>query len=174
MPSAVPSTRSCSAPIIVVAMLTCHACSPASSNRGPTRIEGSSQTLTVAGEYAPVAIERIERLSLAGRTLVLHGPSSERVVPLPADATEPKPGDQWVLVTEGKAADGKRTMTFTHAQSLADFTINLPYSDAELRYGSLAGKTAGEDVLVFAWGKDSRCYWGYVTITRSAEGSANP
>ena len=56
-------------------------------------------------------------------------------------------------------------MTFTHETTLDDFTLELPASDAPLRYGSLAG-TNGDDVLVFAWGENSQSFWGWVTISR--------
>jgi hypothetical protein len=46
---------------------------------------------------------------------------------------------------------------------LDDFTLELPASDAPLRYGTLTGKS-GNDVMVFAWGSDGRSYSGYVTI----------
>ena len=138
---------------------------------GPTPLTGSSQTLSVNGQYASVAIDHIDRLSVDGDQLVLHGSSASVTVPLPPGADQPKPGEHWALVTESNDG-GKRTLTFTHEQSLDDFTIRLPASDAELRYGTLPGKT-GDDVLVFAWGKDSRSYWGYVTIAR-AGGGAHP
>jgi hypothetical protein len=163
------SMRSSALLVWLVASSGCSAGAPASD--GPTSLTGSSKTLTVSGQYAPVAIEHIDRLAVDGGSLVLHGSSATVTVPLPPGAGQPKPGNQWVLVTEGKT-EGKRTLTFTHEQSLDDFTIELPVSDADLRYGTLGG-TAGGEVLVFAWGKDSRSYWGYVTIARIG-GGANP
>jgi hypothetical protein len=147
-------------------------CAPPDLDPHPIPLAGSSQTLTVGGEYAPVAIDHINRLSVDRGELVLHGSSGSVTVPLPAGAGDPKAGGQWALVTEGREG-GRRTLTFTHEQSLDDFTISLPASDAELRYGTLSG-TAGSDVLVFAWGKDSRSYWGYVTIARAAGAQRQP
>jgi hypothetical protein len=139
---------------------------------GPTPIDGSSQTVTVTGEYQSVAIDRVDRLSVMQGKLVLHGPSTNVAVDLPPGADQPKPNQQWALVTEGET-NGQRTLTFTHEQSLDDFTISLPPGDAELRYGTLTGKT-GNDVVVFAWGRESRSYWGFVTIARRRPNSTHP
>ena len=57
-------------------------------------------------------------------------------------------------------------MTFTHETTLDDFTLDLPASDAPLRYGTLGGRS-GDDVLVFAWGENSKSFWGWVTISRN-------
>ncbi len=147
-------------------------CSPASTATGSTPIKGSSQTVTVTGEYQPVAIDRIDRLGMEHGKLVLYGSPANVIVDLPPGAGQTKANQQWALVTEGEA-NGTRTLTFTHEQSLDDFTISLPAGDAELRYGTLSGKT-GDDVVVFAWGRDSRSYWGFVTITRPRSSVAHP
>jgi hypothetical protein len=155
--------------LLLVALSGCSTTAPIPP--GPTPLTGSSQTLTVRGQYAPVAIDHVDRLSVEGANLVLHGASSSVAVPLPPGAGQPRPaGEQWALVTEARA-DRKRTVTFTHEKSLDDFTLDLPGSDAELRYGTLAAAAGGDDFVVFAWGNDSRSGWGYVTIARAAPGA---
>ena len=156
---------------LLILLIASSGCSP-TANAGPTPISGSSQTLVVSGQYAPVALDRVDRLSVDAGQLVLHGPSGNVTVPLPSVAGKPKPGEQWMLITESKA-DDKRSLTFTHEQSLDDFTITVPAGDADLRYGTLSG-TSGDDVLVFAWGRASRSYWGWVTIAHGPGVGAHP
>jgi hypothetical protein len=130
----------------------------------PAELRGSSQTLTVLGEYTPVALDRVDGLALENGKLVLRGGSGSVTLDLPASADPGRPNRHWALVTEG-VATGKRVVTFTHDMSLDEFTIELPASDAELHYGALTSRTGG-DVLVFAWGAASRSSWGYVAIAR--------
>lgn len=160
-------------PVLSAMLLTQVACSPASLPRqGPTPIKGSSQTVTVTGEYQPVTIDRIDRLGVEHGKLVLYGSSASVIVDLPNGADQAKANQQWALITESDA-NGTRTLTFTHEQSLDDFTISLPAGGAELRYGTLYGKT-GDDVVVFAWGRNSRSYWGFVTVARPRSNGAHP
>lgn len=139
------------------------ACSRVSANGGP--ITGTSKTLTVAGEFAPVAIEAVERVSIDGSKLVLHSGTTTTSVDLPASADTTQANRGWALVTEGEDGD-VRTFTFTHEMSLDDFTLELPASEAPIRYGSFAGRD-GHDLLVFAWGEKSRSYWGWVRIQKA-------
>jgi hypothetical protein len=138
------------------------ACARAAADRAP--VEGTSKTLTVRGEYHAVAIDQIDGLALRDGKLALRGSQATIAVDLPPTADATKPGRGWALVTE-TGTGSRRSVTFTHETTLDDFTLELPASDAPLRYGSLAGKT-GEDVLVFAWGENSQSFWGWVTITR--------
>lgn len=132
--------------------------------RTPT-ITGSSQTLVVQGEYEPVALDRIEGLSLDGSRLVLRsGSGSDVIEDLPGNADPAQPNRHWALVTEHATA-GKRIVTFTHDISLDEFTIELPASDAELHYGVLASPNGG-DVMVLAWGDNGKSYWAWVTIAK--------
>lgn len=129
-------------------------------------LTGSSQTLAVRGEYASVALDRVDALTIDGgklRLLVRGGSNSVTLDP-PASADPAQPNRHWALVTESTNG-GKRVVTFTHDMSLDDFTIELPPSDADLHYGALASRTGG-DVLVLAWGANGRSYWGYVSIRR--------
>ena len=86
---------------------------------------------------------------------------------VPGGANPDKPQRTWALTTEGTGDSGRR-FTFVHNESLADFSIELPPSEAPLRFGVLEGPSGG-DVMIFAWGEKSRSYWGYVTITRKTE-----
>ena len=140
------------------------ACSQVSANGGP--VSGTSRTLSVNGEFRPVALDRVDRVSIAGNHLILHGERGTAEVDLPTNADPSQPNRGWALVTEGEG-DQTRTLTFTHEMSLDDFTLELPGSAAPLKYGSFAGRD-GNDVLVFAWGAESQSYWGWVTIRKSA------
>jgi hypothetical protein len=128
----------------------------------PAAIAGSSRTMVVRGSYAPVAIDRVDRLSLEDGKIVLHGSSSVVAIDPPPLADPARPDRHWALVTEtdnGRA----RVLTFTHDESLDDFTIELPPSEAPVRYGGLSGRD-GSDILVLAWGEQSRSYHAELTI----------
>jgi hypothetical protein len=146
-------------PVQIVVLV---ACARAAADRAP--LVGASKTLTVRGEYKAVAIDQIDGMALRDGKLALRGSQSTIAVDLPPSADATKPGRGWALVTE-TGNGGRRSVTFTHETTLDDFTLELPASDAPLRYGSLAGKS-GEDLLVFAWGENSQSFWGWVTITR--------
>ena len=146
-------------PVQIVVLV---ACARAAADRAP--VVGISKTLTVRGEYNAVAIDQIDGMALRDGKLSLRGSQATIAVDLPPAADATKPGRGWALITE-TGTGGRRSVTFTHETTLDDFTLELPTSDAPLRYGSLAGKN-GEDVLVFAWGENSRSFWGWVTITR--------
>jgi hypothetical protein len=138
------------------------ACARAAADRAP--LVGTSKTLTVRGEYTAVTIDQIDGMTLRDGKLALRGSQTTIAVDLPPSADVTKPGRGWALVTE-TGTGSRRSVTFTHETTLDDFTLELPASDAPLRYGSLAGKN-GEDFLVFAWGEHSQSFWGWVTITR--------
>jgi hypothetical protein len=147
----------------LVFALTAARCAPPVQD-GPQSIHATSKGLTIDGQYAAVALDEVKHIAIEHGKLVLHGENGTATVDLPADAGEPKTSDQWALVTESKNGN-RRALTFTHEQSLEDFTFEVPASDAELHYGTLAGRS-GHDLLVFAWGIHARSYWGYVSITR--------
>lgn len=144
-------------------LLLLAACAGAAADRGP--LTGSSKTLTVRGEFSAVALDQIDGMALRDGKLALRGSQTTIAVDLPPTADATKPGRGWSLVTEA-TANGHRTVTFTHETTLDDFTLELPASDAPLRYGSLGG-LSGDDVLVFAWGENSKSFWGWVTIGRN-------
>jgi hypothetical protein len=135
---------------------------------GPAALKGDSKTLLVQGQFMPVTLDRVDRLSLSEGKLVLHG-GTNVTVDLPATADSTRLVRHWALITETNA-DTKRSLTFTHEEKLDDFTIELPPSDAPVRHGGFAGKD-GADVLVFAWGAGSQSFWGYVTIARKGGGT---
>jgi hypothetical protein len=138
-------------------------CAPAAQS-GPQSIHATSKGLTIDGQYTAVALDEVRHIAIEHGKLVLRSDDRTATVDLPADAGDPKTSDQWALVTESKRGN-QRALTFTHEQSLEDFTFEVPASDAELHYGTLAGKS-GRDMLVFAWGNQDRSYWGYVSIGR--------
>jgi hypothetical protein len=150
--------------LLPVHVLLLVACTGAAADRGS--LTGSSKTLTVRGEYSAVALGEVAGMALQDGKLALRDASKQTViVDLPPMADATKPGRGWSLVTEANAND-HRTVTFTHETTLDDFTLDLPASDAPLRYGSLGGKSEA-DVLVFAWGENSKSFWGWVTIERN-------
>jgi hypothetical protein len=57
----------------------------------PASITGQSETMVVRGEYQPVAIERVDALSIANGQLVVHGgPATVTfALPLLADTSQP-------------------------------------------------------------------------------------
>ena len=149
--------------LLPIHLLLFAACAGAAADRGP--LTGSSKTLTVRGEFSAVALDQIDGMALRDGKLALRGPQTTIAVDLPPTADATKPGRGWSLVTEA-TANGHRTVTFTHETTLDDFTLELPASDAPLRYGSLGG-LGGDDLLVFAWGENSKSFWGWVTIARN-------
>jgi hypothetical protein len=149
--------------LLPVHLLLFVACTGAAADRGP--LTGSSKTLTVRGEYSALLLDEVAGMALQDGKLALRDGSTKIVtVELPPMADATKPGRGWSLVTEA-TADDRRTVTFTHETTLDDFTLELPASDAPLRYGSLGGKSES-DVLVFAWGENAKSFWGWVTIAR--------
>ena len=150
--------------LLPIHILLLVACTGAAADHGP--LTGTSKTLTVRGEYSAVALGDIAGMALQEGKLALRDASKKIVtVDMTPMADSTKPGRGWSLVTEGTAND-RRTVTFTHETTLDDFTLDLPASDAPLRYGSLGGKSEA-DLLVFAWGENSKSFWGWVTIERN-------
>jgi hypothetical protein len=145
-------------------LLALSACSPAPI-QGPVAINGSSRTLAVHGECTPIALDRVDSLTVDGGKVVVHGSAKNVTLGLPASVAAPEPDRHWALVTDGVAA-GKRALTFTHDTTLDDFTIELPPGDADIHYGVLAG-----DVMVLAWGTGSRSYSCVLTIAHTVGGS---
>ena len=151
--------------LVLASIVLVAACSPVPREGGPIPLGASSDTLDVSGAYQPIAIDTVERLTVEAGRLIIHGASGQVAIELPPGVGEPRPGgQQWAIVTEGQAPD-KRSVTFTHEQSLDDVTINLPAGARGLRYGTLAAEGDG-DVVVFAWVAAERSYWGFVRITR--------
>jgi hypothetical protein len=156
-----PRVRLLCAALTLVAAAGCRKPVP---EQGP--LTGTSKTLSVSGQYRRVALDSIERMSIEHGRLVLHAPSSELAVDLPANADPEQKNRGWALVTEGEDSP-MRTLTFTHETSLDDFTIQVPDSAGQIAYGSLGGRN-GNDVLLLAYGSNKNCYWGWVEIGRLA------
>lgn len=158
-----PAARAALAALLFAAPLAV-ACSRALPDQGP--LNGTSDKVTATGEYRPVAIDAVERMTIERGKLVLHGPSGTVSVDLPADADPEQRNRGWALVTEGES-DRARTLTFTQEMSLEDFTIAVPPADGQVTYGSLGARDGG-DVLLFAYGAAPKAYWGYVVIRKTS------
>jgi hypothetical protein len=130
-------------------------------------ISGSSKTMTVAGQYEPIALDSVARVSVEEGEFVLHGTSASVRLAPPAEADPAKVTRNWALVTEAPH-DASRSMTFIHAESLDEFSIDLPASGAPLKYGAFL-TPAGAEVMVLAWGENAASYWGWVTIGKKTE-----
>src|SRR5262249_53688821 len=128
-----------------------------------------SKTLSVRGQFTPLAIDEVAGVSLKDGQLSVRGAFASVMVPLPPFVDPSKVVRHWALITEA-ALEGKKLLTFTHDETLDDFTLEVPPTDAEIRYGVFEGRE-GDEVMVLAWGKDAACYWGYVRIARPPTGS---
>jgi hypothetical protein len=156
-------------PIATFALLVI-GCSPAAGASEP--ITGTSRTLVVRGSYQPILLDRVDRLTLEGGRLVIHGSLSTVTVDLPRAADATRLNRHWALITESNT-ERSRMLTFTHDESLDDFTIELPPSEAPIRYGGFSGPD-GTDLLVIAWGEDSRSYRAELTIGRAPGAAGSP
>jgi hypothetical protein len=145
---------------VAIAAAAIVGCTRRVSGSGP--LVGTSQTMVVRGTYSRVDLDRVDRLSIEGGKLVLHGSSSTVAIDLPPSADPDQPNRHWTLATEGENDQG-RVLTFTHDMSLDDFTIQLPPTEAPIRFGALTGRD-GNDVLVLAWGENAQSYHAELTI----------
>jgi hypothetical protein len=125
-------------------------------------VTGESKTHEVRGEFRSIAVDSVEGLTLRDGRVGVRGRSETVLIDMPASADTSRPSRQWVLVSEAEAG-GKRIVSFTHEETVEDFTLELPASETTLRYGTFTGREGG-DVMVFAWGSQSRSYWGYIII----------
>ena len=133
---------------------------------GPVEITGTSAKFVVKGQYAPIALDEVQSLSIDNGKLVVHGAASNQMIDIPASGDAAKPDPHWALTTETDAS-GKHLVVFTQDMSTDDISIELPTGNADLHYGTLTGPN-GTDVMLLAWGAKSRCYWGYLTIAPKA------
>jgi hypothetical protein len=136
----------------------------------PAPLAGSSTTVVVRGQYAPIALDRVDALSVEDGKLTVHGSAAKVTVDLPATVDVSQPTRHWALITEADTGRA-RAVTFTHEESLDDFTIELPPGNAPIHYGVFSGRT-GDEVMVFAWGAESRSFWGYAAIGRRPSSAA--
>jgi hypothetical protein len=134
--------------------------------------EASSKTVKVRGEYSPLRLDEVRAVSLKDGQFIVRGSSESVTVALPAMVDTTKVVRHWALSTEA-SIEGKKVLTFTHDESLDDFTLELPETEAEIRYGVFEGRD-GNEVMVLTWGRETKCYWGYVTLARAASSGAGP
>jgi hypothetical protein len=133
---------------------------------GPQKLTVASKDYIVRGEYAPVALDRVDALKVEHGHLVLQGAPADVVVDLPAAADPERPARHWALVTDAHV-DRHRLFIFTEAESVKDVSIELPDGEAPLHFDVFATRDGGE-VLVFATGDrraGSPSVYGHVTIT---------
>ena len=160
------------AAVVVASLIGLVGCAPAAAQSRP--IKRVSKTVSVEGQYSSLALDKVDSVAMENGQLVVRGSFESVAVALPAGADAAKPVRHWALVTEANVNDS-RMLTFTHDQSLDDFTLELPPTEAEMHYGVFEGKD-GAEVMVMTWGADAKCYWGYVTIVhkRSIRTLAGP
>jgi hypothetical protein len=149
--------------VVAAALAGLIACTPAAAQSTP--LKAVSKTVVVEGQYSSLALDTVETVSMKDGRLVVRGSVESATLDLPAGADAAKPVRHWALVTDANVNDTK-TLTFTHDQSLDDFTLELPPTDAEMHYGVFEGRD-GTEVMVLTWGADGKCYWGYVTIVHT-------
>jgi hypothetical protein len=151
-------------PVIVIVLAGAFGCAPVGAQS--RALKGTSKTVVVDGEYSSLALDKVDTVSMKDGQLEVKGSFDSVAVTLPAGADAARPLRHWALVTDANVND-KRQLTFTHDQSLDDFTLELPPGDAEVHYGVFEGRD-GAEVMLLTWGADARCYWGYVTIVHAA------
>jgi hypothetical protein len=127
-----------------------------------TPLTSSAGTVSVQGQLSPLRLDQVSGVSLKDGRLLARGSFETVTLDLPAFVDTAQVIRHWALVTES-SVDDKKVLNFTHDQSLDDFTIEVPATDAEIRYGVFAHRNGGE-VMVLTWGKDARCYWAYLVI----------
>jgi hypothetical protein len=134
---------------------------------GPHTLKATSTDYTVHGEYAFVALDRVESLKVENGHVVLHGPPADIVLDLPASADPLRPARHWALVTDSHL-DDRHQYTFSESESVTDITIELPEGLAPLHFDVFAGRAGGE-VMVFASGDRADgppSLWGFLSIER--------
>jgi hypothetical protein len=129
---------------------------------GQVQLVGQSDKYVVTGMYQPIVLDSVEHLSRNEDRVRVDGPHGSVAVSLPAEADTSQPNPRWRQISETDNDEG-RLITFTHQSTLDQFAIQLPASDAELHSGAFLDRKGG-DVMVFAWGENGHCYWGYVIV----------
>lgn len=151
---------------VVMALLAAR-CHPVDAQSGT--MTGTSKTLTVGGRFAPLELDTVAGVTVADGKLIVRGSTGSVTLDPPAGANLSKAvRGRWALTTEFDAGTA-RSLTFTHAESLEEFTIEVPPSEGEVRYGVFEGPS-GADVMVLAWGAEKRSYWAHVVIARPSGG----
>src|SRR5262245_10641757 len=109
----------------IVPLLACSTAPPPAPTY-PKSLEGTSTTVVVRGQYEPVALDQIDRVSIDNGKIVLHGSSTTVTVGPPPTADMSQSRRHWALTTENELKNGLRALTFTHNMSVEDFTLELP------------------------------------------------
>lgn len=134
---------------------------------GSHRLKATSEDYAVRGEYAFVALDRVETLKVENGHVVLHGPPADLVLDLPPAADPGRPARHWALVTDSHL-DDRHQFTFSESESVTDISIELPDGEAPLLFDVFAGRNGGE-VMVFASGDrvdGPPSLWGFLEIAR--------
>lgn len=147
-------------PLAAVFVLT--SCAQAAAQAVP--LAGVGGSVSVKGQYQPLRIDEVGAVALKDGRLVVRGSFESVTIDLPAFVDTAQVVRHWALVTESANDAGKRVLNFTHDESLDDFTIEVPATDAEIRYGVFANRSGGGDVMVLTWGREAKCYWAYLVI----------
>lgn len=129
-------------------------------------------SLPVKGQYQPLKIDQVGAVSLKEGKLVVRGSFESVTIDLPAFVDTSQVVRHWALVTDS-STDARRILNFTHDMSLDDFTLELPPTDAEIRYGVFVNRNGGH-VMVLTWGAEAKCYWGYLLISNPPADDAQP
>jgi len=152
--------------LCAVCVLWLSACSkPAPS--GPVPIVAASTKFDVKGQVFPLSIGQVDGVRIEDGKIVIRGGDQVVTEDIPAGGDPTKPNTHWALTTE-TALGNQRRITFTQDQSVDDFSIDVPASDAMPHYGVLSGPN-NTDVLVLAYGENGRSYWGYATIVKKSD-----
>jgi len=148
-------------------VLTAAACSAADS--APHAITATSDTYIVVGQYWRIDIDRVVALTTANGRIVVRGTPHDIAIDTPGGADLQRPTRHWTLVTDAHT-QGRRALTFAEAESVTDFTLDLPEGEAPVHFRVFERQGAGE-VLVFACGDSTAgpaSLFGYVTIGRKS------
>ena len=147
--------------LLPVQIVMLAACARAAADRAP--LTGSSKTLTVRGEYNAVAIDQIDGMAIRDGRLALRGPQTTVAVDLPPSADADEAGSR--LGAGHRGCRHRRPNRHLHPRNHAR---RLHAGSARERRAAplrtLGGRN-GDDVLVFAWGENSKSFWGWVTIS---------
>lgn len=146
--------------LVLLACAALSNCTKAAAQAGP--LASTAGTVVARGELTPLRLDQVAGVSLKEGRLMARGAFETVAIDLPGFVDTAQVIRHWALVTESSLND-KKVLNFTHDQSLDDFTIELPATDAEIRYGVFAHRDGGE-VMVLTWGKDAVCYWAYLVI----------
>lgn len=119
--------RSCGL-LVVACSLGPSGCTQAAAQA--TSLKGTAGTVSVLGQLSPLRLDQVSGVSLKDGRLVARGSFENVAIELPAFVDTAQVVRHWALVTES-SLDDKKVLNFTHDQSLDDFTIEVPATEAE-------------------------------------------